>query len=165
MRYRHIFLIGFALLMTGCSGAVSDKASQSTAQWVIGKGGSVNVVGRTLDFKAVTDLPSGSFAIDRLILNNTQVTDNELQKNLVGLEHITYLGLHTTSASDAAIDSIVGLKTLTELELSHTQITDDGLSKLKGLSGLKKLYIYNNVLTDKAIADVKSALPNCTIHH
>ena len=61
---------------------------------------------------------------------------------------------------------IVYLKALFNLEtltLNSTQFTDVGLGHLQGLSNLKTRELSNTQLIDAGVAELKKALPNCSI--
>jgi len=72
--------------------------------------------------------------------NRTQITD-------AGLEHL----------------NLKGLTSLTYLGLNHTQITDEGLEHLIGLTSLDRLYLSDTQITDAGLAELKAALPKCTV--
>ena len=59
------------------------------------------------------------------------------------------------------MSALGSLKTLETLDLSDNNISD--ASPLHSLKNLRLLHIEQNGLSDDQIADLKSALPKCTI--
>jgi uncharacterized membrane protein len=62
-------------------------------------------------------------------------------------EHIAYLDLSDTKASESIIDSISGLRYLTTLKLNGIEMEGKGLEKLKDSKNLKLLYLNSTELT------------------
>ena len=152
----------FAALV-GCSGPV-DSDAKAVSEWVIGAGGKLTAIGRTVEFKAVEDIPSDTFGIKNIDLHGTKVTNADLEQltELVGLK---YLGLHSTGITDDAMGHIVKIRTLERLELSNTSITNKGIQRLAELPNLKQLFISNTAVTEKGVESLKTQLKGCQIQY
>lgn len=154
------------LLAGGCGGQPSDKSSDAIARWAIPMGGKVTLAGKARELERLDQLPKPPYSIERLVLNNTKVTDDDLlNRDLASLPNLKYLGLHSTEISDDGMDALLKLPVLSELELSNTQITDTGLTKLGDMRQLKVLYLHNNAISADAIGRLQERLPGCKIYH
>jgi len=90
-------------------------------------------------------------AVERLALDDSNVTDDELKsmpRNLV------VFSLRGTAISDAGVSSIATLADLEELSLQRTEITDKSLSLLSGCKRLRKLVVSDTSVTDSAISAI-----------
>lgn len=56
-----------------------------------------------------------------------------------------------------------GLTNLKKLDLGDIQVTDAGLVHLAGLTNLERLYLIRTQVTDAGLAELRKALPNCSI--
>ena len=150
--------------LPGCGGP-SDPNSKNAADFVLQKGGSLFIVGSTLEVNSSDKLPEGAFAIQEINLNEKKVSDDDLQQ-LTGLTHLTVLELHSTDITDGGLKHLSGLTTLTRLELSYTRISDKGLEQLAQLKGLQKLYLHgtNQLVTNGAITKLKQQLSECEVY-
>jgi hypothetical protein len=156
----------FVLLAAGCGRNLADQASDSVARWALGLGGKVSLAGSSREFERVDQLPTPPYAIERLILNNTKVDDDDLARhNLSELSRLKYLGLHSTGVTNAGLETILKIGTLTDLELSNTQVTDEGLAMLGEMRQLRVLFLYNDAVSADAIARLQQRLPDCKIYH
>ncbi len=150
--------------LPGCGGP-SDPNSKNAADFVLQKGGSLFIVGSSLEVKSSDRLPEAAFVIREIILNEKKVSDDDLQK-LTGLMHLTVLELHSTNITDGGLKHLSGLTTLKRLELSYTRITDKGLEHLAPLKGLQKLFLHgtNQLITNEAITQLKQQLSECEVY-
>lgn len=123
-------------------------------------GGTIRLPGKTKDLKTTGELPKDGFQIERIILNETKVRDEDLQQ-LASLKSLRSLSLYRTNISDKAIDHVVAISNLAELELSYTRVTDEGLGKLKSMPHLEKLFLYGmtGTVTDAGVSALQSAKP------
>lgn len=164
MRVFKVTALCVVMAAAGCGVSDPPQVSRSSAEMALRHGGSLRIVGKTAEVTSLSGLPQVDFTIERINLNDTDVTDDDLQE-LNGLVNLKYLGLYGTNVSDAGLEHVVGLPSLQELELSYTQVTDAGVSKLKQLKTLKKLYLNgtNDTVSDSAIEQLKQELPDCRI--
>ena len=95
--------------------------------------------------------------------NGAQITDAGL-KDLAKLQQLTRLGL-PRFITDAGLQDLAQLKQLAELNLfGCRQITDVGLQNLAQLQKLSSLDLRGcKQVTGAGLAELKKALPNCTI--
>ena len=71
------------------------------------------------------------------------------------------LELDGTQVTEIGIMSLVGLKCF---EGWRHQITDAWLVHLAGLTNLEELWLYGTQVTDEGLAELRKALPNCSIN-
>ena len=65
--------------------------------------------------------------------------------------------------TDAGLVHLKGLTTLERLRLACTEVTDAGLVHLTGLTKLESLNLRDTQITGAGVADLKKALPKCSI--
>ena len=85
-------------------------------------------------------------------------------KHLKALRRLQLVG--ASQITDAALDALAELTGLEELNLSYTRVTDAGLEQLTKLTGLRKLHLrpaLNAKFSEDSIAELRQALPNCTL--
>ena len=80
------------------------------------------------------------------------------------LEKVTRLNLNGTKVTDVSLKEVAKLQNLAGLWLSSTQITDAGLKDVAKLQKLKILALAATKVTKEGAAELKKALPNCTIY-
>ncbi len=97
-----------------------------------------------------------------LDLSDTKVTDLGL-KQLAGMKQLQSLQLRSLDVTDEGLKVVKGMTELKELGLSGTKITDAGLKELAGLKQLETLYLNQTKTTEAGVAELKKALPKCTI--
>jgi len=68
-----------------------------------------------------------------------------------------------TQVTDAGLKELVPLKTLTILGLGGTKVTDAGLKQLSSFTELTILYLRGSEVTNAGVAELRKALPKCTI--
>ncbi|WP_166826910.1 leucine-rich repeat domain-containing protein [Thalassoroseus pseudoceratinae] len=144
----------------GCGS--SSTRSAAVMGWVVARGGSVTVAGKSLAVKSLSDIDDGATEIQRIDLNGQDITDEDL-KNLTVLSDLQFLGLHGAPITDAGVDALLEIENLKELELSATNITDAGVVKLAGLTSLEKLTLHNTTVTKKAIEELQNKVPGCQV--
>ena len=105
---------------------------------------------------------TGLTALEELSLDGTQVSDAGLA-NLKGLRALAALSLSDTQVSDAGLSHLKGLTALAEMSLYDTQVSDAGLTHLKGLTALRWLDLRRTQVSNAGTADLRAALPNCSI--
>lgn len=153
------------IALAGCgSGGQPAEVVRPVAEWVIDRGGRLDVASSSLPVSAKNRIPDGSFQILAINLNQTQVTDAELER-LKPLEGLVSLQLHSAPITDKGLDTIGQLTSLKQLELSNTRITDKGLEKLAALENLERLYLYNTPVTREGVEALRGRLSGCTIQH
>ena len=106
----------------------------------------------------------GLTQLHRLNLWHTEVTDAGLE-HLKGLTQLRTLELGQTNVTDAGLERLKCLTQLENLWLGDTKVTDAGLRHLKGLTRLSVLDLSGTKVTDSRIADLRQALPHCTLYH
>ena len=92
------------------------------------------------------------------------VTDAALEQ-LEGLSQLQTLELNLTQVTDAGLAHLEGSTNLRWLTLAATKVTDAGLIHLTRLSNLQTLDLFDTTVTKAGVAELKMALPNCTVHH
>ena len=161
MTTRYLVPVLVVIFWAGCGGS-SDTQKAAVVGWAIGHGGIVHVEGQTLEVKKLTDLPSGSFEIERIDLTEKDVTDADLE-NLSAVPELKALTLHGTKITDEGINHLLALTSLKELDLTNTNITDAGLKLLAGIESLEKLHLHNTAVTNEGLKEFRSALPGCSL--
>ena len=105
------------------------------------------------------DLPDEFIPLDKFIVNY----GTEL-KFYGGKVHLLELNAETT---DIELKHLTGMADVlaeeVELTFSHSQITDVGLKELAKMKNLVLLDLEKTQVTDAGVAELKKALPNCTI--
>ena len=93
----------------------------------------------------------------------------ELYINDDGLKHLASMQqlreLHILS-DDVTDNGLVYLRDLSNLKLLRiwsASVSARGLSHLTGLSNLRELHLYGKQITEDGVANLRRALPNCTI--
>ena len=81
------------------------------------------------------------------------------------LTQLQTLGLVSTKVTDAGLAHLSGLSQLQILDLRNSPVTDAGLKHLSGLSQLRTLDLRDTPVTGAGVAELRKALPNCTIRH
>jgi hypothetical protein len=77
--------------------------------------------------------------------------------------HVIAVYLTEAHCSDAELETLGRLSKLQVLDLSSTRVTPLGLQHLKKLIGLRSLYLDRTTLSDADMAELREALPNCSI--
>lgn len=159
-----IILTLLALAIAGCGRSDEPATTTEAAGWVMRLGGTVRLPGKTKDVKSAADLPKEGYQLDRIMLNDTKVKDDDL-KQLDGLRSLRSLSLYRTEITDNAIDHILTLPNLEELELSYTRVTDEGLGRLRTMRNLNKLFLYGMTgqVTDAGISSLQASKPGLKI--
>ena len=93
-----------------------------------------------------------------------EISDDDL-RHLEGLTKVRRLDLPHTPVSDEALVHLRGLTKLEYLGLGATSVTNDGLRHLAELKALRELRLDDTKANDEGVANLKQALPNCTIYH
>jgi serine/threonine protein kinase/Leucine-rich repeat (LRR) protein len=167
---------------------VSADPDRRAAEWVLAKGGSVqvNVVDALL--RSAAELPKEKFALESVNLDGAPIADAELDQ-LRSLVSLGWLHLGNTAITDAGIAKLESLTNLHSLNLGRlkisdaglaalkpfaklkvlvlidTPVTDDGLAHLKGLRNLTQLSVKGTKFTQKALQEFHAAVPGCKIEH
>ena len=81
------------------------------------------------------------------------------QNNLAGLTSLNRLRLDNNQITDNGLIHLAGLMNLDTLSLNNTQITDSGLIHLRSLKNLLRLSIEEDQITDRGICELRKALP------
>lgn len=102
-------------------------------------------------------------SLDTLILEYTQITDDELI-HIKQLKNLKNLSLDGTQITNEGLAHIKGLTNLEKLFLNNTQVTDEGLTHIKKLTNLEELFLENTQITDESAKELTKALPHCVIH-
>ena len=134
VKLRMLLLI-VACLLSGCGKSAEDEARAAI---------------EALGGKYFTD--SRGY-INTLFVNDTQITDNGLEK-LKGLSSLEFLALNGTQITDGGLEHLKELTRLHTLWLANTQITDAGLEHLEGLTSLEVLTLDNTQISDAGVIHV-----------
>ena len=97
-----------------------------------------------------------------LKLDFTRIGDAEL-KLLPRLRQLKILDLDQSSICDSNVEELVKLMSLEQLFLCGTEITDLSLPRLKEMTHLKSLWVKQTRTTYHGRAELRKALPDCTI--
>jgi len=97
-----------------------------------------------------------------LDLSGSEATD-QIMTVIAQLENLTKLKLQNTSITDATLDQIKDLKNLSVLNVYGTDVSDAGLDKLSGLTSLKQIYVWQTKVTQEGIDRLKLALPDVEV--
>ncbi|MEX2120738.1 MAG: hypothetical protein WD847_14195 [Pirellulales bacterium] len=100
--------------------------------------------------------------LESLSLDHSLVRDEGLA-HLRNLAKLRWLQLSNTKITDNGLMHLSAIRSLENLGLSNTDVTDAGLEYLRQLHGLKDLSLHGTNVTGKGVADLKKAIPNCTI--
>jgi hypothetical protein len=132
----------------------NNAAERRAAEWVLSKGGAVEVL---LPGKADAEpinlpLPDVPFCVVNVTLEPSNVEDDDL-KNLQDLAKLRLLSLHRADKiTDKGLAYIGSLTTLQVLDLYHTKITDAGMEHVERLQQLQRLSVHETALTDAGLS-------------
>ena len=84
-------------------------------------------------------------------------------EQLKQLTSLQSLSLNGRDVTDAGLAHLKALTNLEVLGLDGTRISDPGLPYLTGLSNLRYLHLRGTAISDAGLAQLKEALPNCSI--
>jgi internalin A len=146
-------LVG-VLMLAVCTTARADDAEDRAVEVVKKLGGEVTR-DETKDGRPVVKVD---------LARKRQVTDAGLEE-LAALKGLTTLDLSGTRVTNAGLKEVAALKGLTTLRLSdNSRVTDAGLKELAALKGLTTLRLGESGVTAEGVAQLKKALPNCSVH-
>jgi len=74
------------------------------------------------------------------------------------------LHLDGTNITDAGLEHLAKITSLSTLSLNGVEITDEGLRHLHSMTNLRELYIGSSQVTPEAIAELRAALPDCSVN-
>lgn len=174
------------LCAAGCGESQAAKLNREAAKAVLYHGGTFTAVGMSTSVRDPTKAPKKAFYLERINLNGTGVTDEDLEPfqelrqvqdlalqdaaitdaglaRLKGLKKLRTLSLYKTGVTDKGLEELRDFKNLQKLDLSYTAVTDAGLEQLAGLKGLQQLYLHGTPVTNEGVAKLKQSLPNCKI--
>lgn len=123
-----------------------------------------------LDFARVTDAGlvhlAGLTNLKKIAFYATEVTGSGFG-HLKPLTKLEELG--GSSITDDGLANLKGMTSLKSLDLRLSPITDAGLAHLHGLTNLRSVRLGDggetgSKITQEAVAELKKALPNCTIN-
>lgn len=136
---------------------VSDR---SVAEWIIGKGGVVNVEtpdGEIVkDAKKVEQLPAARFDVRTIRLEDVEDLKDDDLARLVDLRRPSELSLDKSPIGDAGLKHVAAMTTLRSLGLNETKVSDDGLAQLAQLTGLKQLFLSDTAISDAGMRNIRS---------
>ncbi|MBT4864400.1 MAG: DUF1080 domain-containing protein, partial [Planctomycetaceae bacterium] len=115
--------------------------------------------------KELGELLKGLTKLSWLALDGTQVSDADLQ-HLSGMQSLVTLNLLNTNVTGSNLEVLAGIKSLRTLSVGGMKFTEKtaALASLKKMTQLTKFGIYGGLtLTDQEEADLRAALPKCTI--
>jgi hypothetical protein len=142
------------MTQTGPADAKPADVDRAAAEWVLAKGGWVDVAvdDQTHHVMAAAKLPSQPFRVRYVWLRDIHdVADQDLQR-LKGLTEIRHLDLWGTPIGDSGVAHLAGLHSLWSLNLRVTRVTDVGLKSLAGLTELDGLDIVYDAFTDEGLS-------------
>lgn len=97
-----------------------------------------------------------------LDLSGSDASD-DVMKVIGQLENLTKLKLQNTNITDAALDQLSSLEHLSVLNIYGTNVSDAGLEQLTGLRNLKQVYVWQTKVTQAGIDRLQSALPSVEV--
>lgn len=109
-------------------------------------------------FDALHDLPR----LESLYLSHTRVTNDAITK-LKRFPSLRSLHLNGTAVTDAGIPALAELAGLTDVGLVNCDVSDRSVAALGSMSNLKRLDVTGTGLTAAGIAQLRQALPNCSV--
>ncbi len=163
------------------------EPDRAAAEWVIGKGGTVQIPGNVGYVTELAKLPPGPFKIIAVELGlRPVVTDADLDR-FRDLASLTYLSVNgpvtdagiaklaefpnagilktlivpSPETTDAAFAALPRFKSLVRFQLSSAKVTGAGLAHLKG-SNVESLHLCQAKLADAELAKLKD-LPKLTV--
>ena len=153
-------------------------ADRALADWALRSGGHVWLSfspgpSTGLRISQRKQMPVEPFAVTKIVVG-TMYTDPGLTRltprlnvdqvdAISRLPRLTELELFNTSISDVGMAKLANIRQLKTLRLDGSAITDEGLVHLHGLKNLKHLTLERTAVTAGGIAELRQALPNCTI--
>lgn len=126
--------------------------------------------------------------VENVDASNCRLTEADVPK-LAGLHFVKALALDRADVNDANAFAIGQLGTLERLAIPYTHLTDVGIHQIARLKQLRTLFLTGVPVTDAAVSDLsaltqlrslyirwtkitltgaeklRSALPNCAVHH
>ncbi|MEX0711148.1 MAG: hypothetical protein WD278_02285 [Pirellulales bacterium] len=100
--------------------------------------------------------------LESLSLEHSSVRDEGLA-HLRDLAKLRWLQLSNTNVTDDGMPHLSAIRSLEGLFLSNTDVSDAGLGHLHRMNGLKQLDLTGTNVTGRGVANLKKAIPNCTI--
>jgi serine/threonine protein kinase len=129
---------------------------------------------KRLDFGRITNKPiplsvahcqaiSGIKSLETIGAYDCDLTDAHVQA-LAALKSLKFVNLNRNPGiTDASVPVFLGFQDLETLSIGNTRLTPAGFLKLTGLKKLKSLGIGGEDITEAHIAQLKTALPGCSI--
>jgi Leucine-rich repeat (LRR) protein len=99
---------------------------------------------------------------DILLLYGKKITTTGL-KELIKFPNLKNLDLSDTQITDEGIKELAILPKLTWLKLGYSKITDANLKEVAKLHNLKVLELRHTQITEEGKAELRKALPKCSI--
>ena len=154
MHFPWLMLLAISIA-TGCGGAGAEKAAidelkEMGALVLLENGRASSAVlaktsAKEVDIDAALPLVAKLGKLESLVLNGTQITDDQLK--IVGsMRSLGDLQLSDTGISDAGIKHLTGLSNLTSIYISGTKVTGACLSDISKLKKLSTVGINNTAV-------------------
>jgi hypothetical protein len=123
----------------------------------------VDLAGKQVDDAALRAI-SGLTHLEKLTLDNTQITDNSagILRSMPALKSVS---MRYTNISDRCAAQLAVLPNLHSATLTGTKITDAAVDDLAKQHALKELYIRWTKITNKGAARLAAALPKCAVYY
>jgi len=131
-------------------------ADRTAAEYVLSRGGWVQVNDEPRQIRVVAELPKMPFRPTVVVLIESQQVNAAGFAAFKGCIHMLFLNLENTSADDACVSFLKDCKSLKDLNLAGTRVSDAGLAHFKGCTQLTtlKLWAMPNI-TDAGMAHFK----------
>jgi formylglycine-generating enzyme required for sulfatase activity/serine/threonine protein kinase len=124
------------------------------AEWVIRKGGNVQLNGQSQDFASIAELPKENFKATSIsfLATHSELDDDGL-KHLHGADNLKRLVLYDqVGVTDAGIAQLAGISCLKHLDLRDIRMTDKGIQHFADMKQLKTLALMGPQFTDSGVA-------------
>lgn len=101
----------------------------------------------------------------RLVAVTNGTANSEVLAPLVAVTTLKELYLQNCGTADPDLKIIAQMSGLEALAITDSPITDEGLAQLHGLKRLHRLNLAHTGVTAAGVAQLKAALPDCTVFH
>jgi formylglycine-generating enzyme required for sulfatase activity len=141
---------------TATSVTTSDPESRdrSAARWVLSAGGKVTVLSAgkgPITLEAGDPLPSGEFAVQKIIFYQNRTVEAREFSNLARLDELETVDLNYTKIDDEVLDHLATCENLSKIILVSTRVSAEGIAKLAKLPRLKSLLLDYGTANDEIL--------------
>lgn len=129
---------------------------RAVAEWVLGIGGEVKLVGQTAYISAVENLSDEDFKVNTIRVDATpDFSDDQLaqlSRLCQGID-LFHLGLGGTAITDDGLAHLAGLS-IGQIFLGDTEITNTGVGHLKQVRNLRTLMVPGTKVSDDGVREI-----------